>query len=262
MRYEAVIFDLFGTLVDNISANYTALLKRKGVLARLAPGREQAFQRIWAGRDARRLQTLGILDTASLIRHTCAQLNQTPDHSDIERAVELRLQRFREALIPRQGTVEALTQIKRAGHQLGLISDCSPEVAALWPRSMAAQLFDEMLFSCQIGLAKPERRLYQLACERLGATPNRCLYVGDGDRKELTGAQRAGLDAVLLCAPYEEGIVMQRAEARNWDGPRVATIADIPALLAERETARAPARATVGVTYAANARLDDMAVRL
>ena len=40
-----------------------------------------------------------------------------------------------------------------------------------------------------------------------------------------------GMDAALLCAPYEVDIVMKRAEARNWSGPWISSIEQLPGLL-------------------------------
>jgi ribosomal protein S18 acetylase RimI-like enzyme len=68
-------------------------------------------------------------------------------------------------------------------------------------------------------------------CERLGVPPQRCLYVGDGDGQELTGAKRMGMDAVLICAPHEERIVMASQEARNWRGPKIAHIEELLTLI-------------------------------
>ena len=47
---------------------------------------------------------------------------------------------------------------------------------------------------------------------------------------------------------------MRRPEARNWTGPTIAAIGDVPDLLDEREAD--------GATCADKARVDDMAFRL
>lgn len=40
-------------------------------------------------------------------------------------------------------------------------------------------LFDDMVLSFQVSLAKPDERIYVLAAERLGVKPNECVFVDD-----------------------------------------------------------------------------------
>lgn len=39
--------------------------------------------------------------------------------------------------------------------------------------------FDEVIVSAEVGLAKPDPRVYQLVVDRLGVTPQECLYIDD-----------------------------------------------------------------------------------
>lgn len=44
------------------------------------------------------------------------------------------------------------------------------------------RLFDDMLFSFQFGITKPDPRIYYLAAERLGVTTKECVFVDDIER--------------------------------------------------------------------------------
>ena len=116
---------------------------------------------------------------------------------------------------------------------LGLMTVCSPDAARVWPELPLAALFDAALFSCKVGLGKPDPDFYALAFERLGIAPGGCLYVGDGAGNELTGAKRAGAHPVLICAPSEEATVMTRDEARNWTGPTIHQLSDVLTIVQE-----------------------------
>jgi len=100
-----------------------------------------------------------------------------------------------------------------------------------------APLFDAALFSSRVGLRKPDPRFYALACERLDVQARGCLYVGDGDGRELTGAQAAGMDAVLICLAGEESFVLAREEARDWTGPRIQSPAEVLNFVVSKEGA-------------------------
>lgn len=57
-------------------------------------------------------------------------------------------------------------------------------------------LFDDLCLSYEVGLAKPDKRVYSLAATRLGLTPRQCLFVDDSERN-VVAAQDAGMQAIL-----------------------------------------------------------------
>jgi putative hydrolase of the HAD superfamily len=89
-------------------------------------------------------------------------------------------------------------------------------------------LIDEAILSCSVGMKKSDPRIYELACQRLQVSPDRCLYVGDGGSSELTGATEMGMHAVLIRAPYDDTIGGYREE---WPGQRISTLSEVLALL-------------------------------
>lgn len=56
-------------------------------------------------------------------------------------------------------------------------------------------LFDEFICSADVGLAKPDPRIYALASERLGLSPAECVFVDDLERN-LAPAREAGMATV------------------------------------------------------------------
>lgn len=57
-------------------------------------------------------------------------------------------------------------------------------------------LADVVVISSEVGVRKPSRRIYAIACERLGAAPERCVMVDDLQHN-LDGAARLGIEGVL-----------------------------------------------------------------
>jgi putative hydrolase of the HAD superfamily len=57
-------------------------------------------------------------------------------------------------------------------------------------------LFDAIVISAEVGLHKPQPEIYELAAERVGVTPERCVFVDDL-RENCEGAEAAGMTAVL-----------------------------------------------------------------
>jgi putative hydrolase of the HAD superfamily len=143
-----------------------------------------------------------------------------PEHL-VEEIAAMRLDSNRRWLVPRPGAVETLKELRRRGQLLGMISVCTEEVALLWDESPFTGLFDSAVFSCSVGLKKPDPAIYLLACEQLGVEPHEALFVGDGANDELAGARRVGMQAVLIHRPGEEPFWQ---EVRDWDGPRITSI--------------------------------------
>jgi HAD superfamily hydrolase (TIGR01509 family) len=58
-------------------------------------------------------------------------------------------------------------------------------------------LFDDIVCSAEVAMAKPERAVFELACRRLGLPPVECVFVDDYD-VNVKAAQDAGMAAVLF----------------------------------------------------------------
>jgi putative hydrolase of the HAD superfamily len=91
-------------------------------------------------------------------------------------------------------------------------------------------LVDVLVFSSEVGLRKPDPRIYLLACRGLGVAPTDCVFVGDGNHRELSGAAAVGMTSVLIIDPAEEG-EMLRMDAETWDGPTIFSVPEVRTLL-------------------------------
>ena len=58
-------------------------------------------------------------------------------------------------------------------------------------------LLGNAVFSCDAGLLKPDREIYEYALRWMGAEARCSLFVGDGGSDELDGARQAGMRTVL-----------------------------------------------------------------
>lgn len=112
-----------------------------------------------------------------------------------------------------------LRALKERGFVIGLISDCSSEVPAMWNESPFAALIDAPLFSATEGIKKPDTAIFLRVCERLQVKPSACLYVGDGGSDELVGATAAGMHAVQV--RYGD------TDALKWAGAVVNSLAGV-----------------------------------
>ena len=223
-RFQAVIFDLFGTLVENFSVSeYQEVL---GAMAAILGVSADDFARTWMSTFAERT-TRGSKQTEEDIELMCQQLGVQVGDQEVATVAQMRRDFTRRQMVPRDGALETLTELRAMGLKLGLISDCTVEVPQLWPETAFAPLFDVVVFSCIECIKKPDPIIYHRTCARLGVEPADCLYVGDGSSQELTGAERAGLHPLWLAAPSENDPDVHRVDAEQWTGPRVTALAEV-----------------------------------
>lgn len=223
MKYLAVIFDLFGTLADNFSTReyQDALVQMASALS--VPSDD--FRRAWF--DTARERNTGVLqDCEANVEHVCRELGVLPERRQIRLAAQVRLDYIRHVMTPRPGATEVLWRLKEEGYRTGLISDCSHEIPVIWPETPFAALIDAAVFSCSVGLRKPDPRIYQVAVKQLGVRPEQCLYVGDGGSQELSGALKIGMHPVLirLDADSNEPHLINR---EHWEGPIISSLREV-----------------------------------
>ncbi len=98
----------------------------------------------------------------------------------------------------RERTAETLEELRGRGYRLGVISNADGRVEGLLESVGLRPYFDFVIDSAVVGIEKPDPRIFQLACERLGLHPGEALYVGDIYEIDVAGARRAGMRAVLI----------------------------------------------------------------
>jgi putative hydrolase of the HAD superfamily len=93
----------------------------------------------------------------------------------------------------------------------------------------------DVVASADIGVTKPDPRIFAIACERLGAAPHEAAYVGDRLRTDAIGAAAAGLTGVWLDRRSEDPGPALLAEAAKLGVIRLRGLDQLPsALLDER----------------------------
>ena len=221
MKARAVVFDLFGTLIDDLPpAAYAVFLAE--VAGRLGADPD-AFGAAWRKHDVARY-TAPIEETFDVM---CADLGVS-DRTGIEAALSYRRDHLRRVLVPRADALSTVLALKERRLGVGMISNATSELSALWAESAFAGAFDAVLFSADERMMKPDRRLYVRMAELLGVATEDCIFVGDGAYRELQGAETAGMTPVLIRAPDDE---WEHEGTICWSGLRVSTLSEVLALV-------------------------------
>lgn len=99
------------------------------------------------------------------------------------------------------GSAQALLESLRArGIKTGLVANSWPDPARILRADAEefglAELFDVMVFSAEVGFAKPQPEIFLLALEQLGVAPEDAMFVGDRLETDVQGAARVGMVTV------------------------------------------------------------------
>jgi HAD superfamily hydrolase (TIGR01549 family) len=106
-------------------------------------------------------------------------------------------------LAPFPDAKDALRQLRAFGFRLAVTSNWQYGLKQFCSALGMGEYLDVVVASAEIGAAKPDVRIFEETCRRLGFPPARVLHVGDSRTDDVDGAQAAGLQALWLCRRAE-----------------------------------------------------------
>lgn len=92
----------------------------------------------------------------------------------------------------------AFERLRAQGVRIGLISNWDTRLAGLMDGLGVAGLLDTVVSSAEVGLRKPDPRIFELACGRLDVDAAACAHVGDHLYADVLGARTAGMLPILI----------------------------------------------------------------
>jgi 2-haloalkanoic acid dehalogenase type II len=204
---RAVLFDFGGTLFDyaDLAAAQVESLETFGreiglaaTAAELARAQRSATAAVFRDYLPRPYYLHRDLFSDAL-RGMARSLGVELDEAQIERYFAIQHARRARDFRLRPGVVDTLRALRGRGLHLGIVSNIDEDdLHHLIDRGELRALFDSLLSSEAAGSCKPDARIFALALERAGCTPEEALFVGDSLPQDVAGANRAGLRSVLL----------------------------------------------------------------
>jgi putative hydrolase of the HAD superfamily len=204
---HALLVDLDDTLLDgatlpeSVAKTCQLIADRAHCLdaAQLYEANAQAWQVYWP--EVEGPWTLGELDSVTLETEVWRRTLSTFDVDDAEltaMAVHAFARARRDSYRLFEDATFALTQ-RGGAVRLGLVTNGESETQREKLDVLEiADLFDVVVVSGEVGVAKPSAEIFAVALDALSVPPARAWHVGDNLSTDVAGARAAGLTAVWL----------------------------------------------------------------
>jgi putative hydrolase of the HAD superfamily len=222
---KAVLFDLFHTLATVPPPSLAGELPISEILG--VSGKE--WHRLYYDEDVLGRCVGQIHDAVEAMRRVTHELDPTVDESRILAAVESRKRRFELGLVQIEPAIlDAIDRLRAAGVRTALVSDAGADDVESWESSPLRSRLDATVFSYQLGVRKPDPRIYAHALNAVGVRADEALFVGDGGSDEHRGARAVGITPILvtrLVKLYWPDMIEERRALADWE------FEDVPAFV-------------------------------
>lgn len=237
MSVNSVVFDFFGTLTPSTPAHVWDEHAARSAAPLGLPVRTWRTA-LDASFPERATGSLG--DLTATFRTLARRCGVEPTDEALAAACAARLTAQRELFVLRDDAVPTLRALRARGLRVGVLSDCTVELAQSWPQLPVADLVDARVLSCEEGRRKPDPELFRLIAHHLDAAPEECLYIGDGGGDELAGASRCGMRAFMLrTSDWADNDAHARDD--DWSGPSVSALTEVLTLVTSPAAGADPA---------------------
>jgi len=198
---SAVLFDFGGTLdADGVAwkERFHRLFVAEGV-----PVSPEAFAPVFYAADDALVGTIpATLSLAATVLRVAGGVAATLRPGDATLGSRVAARFLAESQASVAANQPLLTRLARR-HRLGIVSNFYGNLLTVCDNASVREHFGVIVDSAQIGLLKPDPRIFLAAVEALDVSPDRTVMVGDSLARDMAGARAAGMAHIWL-APEPE----------------------------------------------------------
>ncbi|KAF6828466.1 had-superfamily subfamily variant 1 [Colletotrichum musicola] len=156
-----------------------------------------------------RFEFLRKFDAEELINIYDASLRRAYDdyleHKITAEFREVYKQAYRGSRRATRGGIEALAFLREHGYRIAIVTNGQLEDQTEKAKAIGvSHLVDQIITSEEAGCCKPDKRMFDMAMEALGASPENTHMVGDNAEADIKGGLDAGLQAILYSPGSED----------------------------------------------------------
>lgn len=103
-------------------------------------------------------------------------------------------------------TLQTLENLKEQGIRIGLISNWNDTARTVLDDTQLTSYFEKIIISSEVGMEKPDQRIFEIALDAIDIPADECIYVGDNYYDDVVGSKQVGMDSILINAFGKKGI--------------------------------------------------------
>ena len=190
-QYKYLFFDLFHTLVSPGNLTYP----------------EHEWEYINVSKDEWTKHSINtyedraigkISDPKIIVENIIKSIGKSVDKNTLNKMTIIRKSRFHKCLTVINSNIkETLKELYKRNYKLCLISNADVIDIQGWETSPISKYFEQAIFSCKVGTAKPNSEIYTIAINKMNAKNHKSLFIGDGGCNEFIGAKENNMDTMM-----------------------------------------------------------------
>ncbi|RLG84279.1 MAG: HAD family hydrolase [Thermoprotei archaeon] len=208
---RAVSFDVWNTLLS-LDAMFTVFTRglSEVIGAPLDRVREALLSSYREAKSARRMGRIEENPVTYSQKLLASRLGV--EHDDVKRgAARALLYVDKELLFP--DTLPALEKLRSKGFTLGVVGN-----TLFWPGSYTRFILEKLglghflkvqLYADEVGVSKPDKRIFLRFCSAVSVDPGEAVHVGDGVVEDVAGALSASMRAIRIDRGAQRRIVVK-----------------------------------------------------
>jgi putative hydrolase of the HAD superfamily len=214
MQYiKAVLFDLYDTLTYVDIQKYQ---KKVEMCAKICSVPIKAFEEAWKSLIVD--SNLGkYRKTEDRVRTTLRLLGISDNQEYIDAITKIEHDFLESGIFLFEDSISTLMSLRNLGLKLSLITNASPSVRIVLNKYNIDEYIDCVIISSDVGLRKPDHRIYKISMERLKVRAQECFFVGDGNDGELDGAHELGITTICVNHTLRKYIKLKDSAKFNID---------------------------------------------
>jgi len=186
---KAVIFDAGGVLHESNSAVSDDLVNELSL-------EQKTLDDIWHNQIP--LLGSGKIDEAEFWR----QVHAEHGVRQVEVAENLLGRAFTEALLPHAEVIALIAELGNKGIKLAVLSNTIEPHAKALREAGLYNGFDQVFLSHEVGLRKPDPKIYQYVLDKLGVQPPESVFIDD-DATNVEVAVKLGINGITYTNPEQ-----------------------------------------------------------
>lgn len=198
-----IFFDIDGTIIDHKKAERTAVIefynendfKRKIDL--------EGFYELWTKVTTEyfNLYLIGKLtfeeQRIGRVTQIFAEFDIDIEASSARLKFDVFLSRYKESLELFEDVLDSLKSL--GDYRLGIISNGDYEQQCFkLKKTGIIDKFETIVTAGDVGVAKPDRRIFDIACEKANVLPHESYYIGDDIKTDIIACEKVGMKGILI----------------------------------------------------------------